>query len=71
VRRAYISRDAQPGYAPDPDWTKLPPYEELVALAVGEHGVIVSEDHPIYRDLIGAADGPADEDEDEDRADNR
>jgi hypothetical protein len=53
LRRAYVPREAQPGYAPDPDWTKVPPFEQLVRTALGEHGVIKSEDHPIYRDLIG------------------
>ena len=29
VGRAFTFRIAQPGYAPDPDWSKLPPFEEL------------------------------------------
>ena len=33
VRRAYMTRDALPGYAPDPDFSKLPPFNELVQLA--------------------------------------
>jgi hypothetical protein len=32
VKRAYMTRDAQEGYAPDPDWDKLPPFAELVKL---------------------------------------
>jgi hypothetical protein len=45
--RSYTTRDAQLGYAPDPDWTKVQPYEELCAAAFGEHGVIDDEGHPI------------------------
>jgi hypothetical protein len=57
VRRAYQTRDAQPGYAPDPDFGKLPPFNELVRLAFGEHGIIRDETHPIYRDLFGHGPG--------------
>ena len=51
---SYLTRDAQPGYAPDPDWSKLPPFNELVKLAFGEHGIIRDTTHPIYRELMGA-----------------
>jgi hypothetical protein len=54
VRRAYTTRDAQPGYAPDPDWSTLPPFDELVRLAFGADGIIRDDDHPIVRDLFGA-----------------
>ena len=30
VRRAYQTREATPGYAPDPDFSKLPPFDDLV-----------------------------------------
>jgi hypothetical protein len=53
VKRAYKTRDAQPGYAPDPNFSKLPPFEELVRLAFGEAGIIKDESHPIYRELFG------------------
>jgi hypothetical protein len=55
ANRSYQTRDAQPGYAPDPDFDKLklPPFDELVALGFGENGVIRDTDHPIYRDLFG------------------
>ena len=53
--RAYLTRDAQPGYAPDPDWSKLPPFDELVKLAFGEQGIIHDEKHPMARNLLGAA----------------
>jgi hypothetical protein len=52
--RSYLTRDAQPGYAPDPDWSKLPPFNEMVKLAFGEHGIIRDTTHPIYRELMGA-----------------
>ena len=40
VGRAYQTREALPGYAPDPDLKKLPPFNELVKLGFGEHGII-------------------------------
>lgn len=53
---SYRSRPAQPGYAPDPDWAKLPPYGEILTIALGESGVIRDENHPVYRDhILGAA----------------
>jgi len=33
----------------------LPPFDELVKLAFGEHGIIRDDKHPIARDLLGAA----------------
>jgi hypothetical protein len=63
-RRAYKTRDAQPGYAPDPDYSKLPPFNELVHLAFGESGIIQDRDHPIVRDLLGA--GPSNSSQDDD-----
>ena len=54
VGRSYQTRDAQPGYAPDPDWSKLPSLNEMLQLAVGEHGIIRDTNHPIYRELMGA-----------------
>jgi hypothetical protein len=53
VRRAYTTRVALPGYAPDPDWGKLPTFDELVELAFGAHGIISDEKHHVYRELIG------------------
>jgi hypothetical protein len=55
VRRAYQVRKAYPGYAPDPDWTKLPKFNDLVTLAFGPQGVIRDANHPVYKDLIGMA----------------
>jgi hypothetical protein len=53
-KRCYLTRDALAGYAPDPDWSKLPPFNEMVKLAFGEHGIIRDTNHPIYRELMGA-----------------
>jgi len=58
-RRAYMTREAQPGYAPEPDWSKLPSFDELVRLAFGEHGVIRNKNHRIVLDLFGAPSKPA------------
>jgi hypothetical protein len=60
VRRAYQIREAQPGYASDPDWEKLklPTFDELVTLALGPNGIIRDTEHPIYRDLMGVAPRP-------------
>jgi hypothetical protein len=56
LRSKYDAREAQPGYAPEPDWTKLPSFERLIELAFGAHGVMRDETHPVYRDhVIGAA----------------
>ena len=51
---AIIVVQTNSGYAPDPDYSKLPPFDELVRLAFGEHGVIRDRNHPIYRELFGA-----------------
>ena len=60
----YMTRDAQPGYAPDPDLSKLPTFDELAALAFGEHGVTFDTSHPIYRELFGAPTEEASDDDD-------
>jgi hypothetical protein len=62
-RRAFTTREAMPGYAPEPDWGKLPSFNELVKLAFGAHGIIRDTDHPIYRELFGEA--PKREDDDD------
>jgi hypothetical protein len=53
VRSAYTTRDALEGFAPDPDWSKLPSFDELARLAFGTNGVIRSTDHDVYRELFG------------------
>jgi hypothetical protein len=49
----FETRKANLGYAPDPDWSTIPPYEELVKLALGTHGRIKNTKHPIYLELEG------------------
>ena len=62
VGSKYDTRTAQEGYAEEPDLTKVPPYERLVELGFGAHGVMRAEDHPVYRDhILGAAKKPADD----------
>jgi hypothetical protein len=53
--RVYEYRKAEEGYAPNPDWSALPPWKELIKLAFGVHGVIRDKNHVIYRELTGAA----------------
>lgn len=53
-KRAYKTREAREGYAPDPDVSRLPPFNELVKLAFGEAGIIRDTEHPAYLDLCGA-----------------
>jgi hypothetical protein len=62
VRRTYDWRAAQPGYAPDPDWSKLPTFDQLILGAFGPHGIIRDVNHPIYRDLMGTAPQKVDDD---------
>jgi hypothetical protein len=64
VKRAYQTRDGQPGYAPDPDFSKLPSFTELVRLGFGEHGIIRDQLHPIYRELFGMPKQANDDDAD-------
>lgn len=64
TKGAYHTRDAQPGYAPDPDWTKLPPFNDLVLTAFGTHGFMDDETHAIYRDHLAGA--PKSDNEDDD-----
>jgi hypothetical protein len=59
--RIFISRIADDGYAPTPEFNRLQPFEDLVRLAFGEHGIVRDENHPVYRDLFGKA-GPGDDD---------
>jgi len=53
VGRAYQTRDAQPGYAPEPDWSKLPTFDTLAETAVGGFGIITNDRHPVFRDQAG------------------
>jgi hypothetical protein len=51
--RSFISREADAGYAPEPDWSKLPPFDELALKAFGPSGIIRDKMHPMYRALFG------------------
>jgi hypothetical protein len=55
VGRAYKTQDAQPGYAPEPDWSKLPDYFALVNTGLGGFGIIRDEEHAVFRDQAGYA----------------
>ena len=49
----FTTRQAVNGYAPEPDFSKLPSFNELVRLGFGEQGVIRDENHIVYRELFG------------------
>jgi hypothetical protein len=62
-KNAYKIREAPDGYAPTPDWAKLPPFLKLVELAFGRDGVIRDRDHTVFKNLFyGAPEGPAGDD---------
>jgi hypothetical protein len=58
VGNSHVTHDAEPGYAAEPDWSKVQPFDELATLAFGTDGVIHSKRHPIYRALYGIPDKP-------------
>jgi hypothetical protein len=60
--KAFALTAADAGYAPPPDFSKLPSFEELVHLAFGKNGIIRDESHSAYRELVGKAEKPADGD---------
>jgi hypothetical protein len=51
--RAFITREAEKGFAPDPDWSRLPPFDDMIKTAFGGHGIIRDESHPVYRAVMG------------------
>jgi hypothetical protein len=55
ISGAYQTRYAEKGYAPDPDWSKVPPWDDLIEQGFGERGIIKNKSHPIYRELAGLA----------------
>jgi len=65
TKKSYQWRKALSGYAPDPDWSKLPPYNDMVKLAVGAHGIIRDTNHPMYREVLGAPAKAADDGNDD------
>jgi hypothetical protein len=52
--RSYATRQALEGYAPEPDWSAVPPFEDLITLAFGNDGIIRNKTHHIYTEQIGA-----------------
>ena len=60
VRNSYQTREALEGYAPDPDWEKLPPFHELLRLAFGDKGIVRDKSHDIYHELFGIKKKPPD-----------
>ena len=62
AKNAFKTREALDGYAPDPDWSKLPSFLKLVELAFGRDGVIRTRDHTVYQNLLGAKEGSASDD---------
>jgi len=63
AKGAYISRIADAGYAPEPDFSRLPSFDDLVRTAFGVNGIIATEEHPIYRDLFGRTAAAPEEDD--------
>src|SRR5262245_27890088 len=51
--RQYEIREAQEGYAPDPDYSALPSFDDLIRLGFGVGGIIRDKSHPVYRELMG------------------
>jgi len=56
--REFISRHADIGYAPDPDWSRLPPFDEIVCTALGPDGIIRDEQNRAYKAMFGKVDRP-------------
>jgi hypothetical protein len=65
-KRSYHTREAEEGYAPDPDFSKLPPYNELITQAFGEYGIIRNVNHKMYLSLMGKKPTKAEHDDDGD-----
>jgi hypothetical protein len=49
----FAGRVAEEKYAPEPDFSRLPPFNELINAGFGVEGVIRDRSHPIYRGLFG------------------
>src|SRR6516164_5700246 len=75
----YISEAADPGYAPAPDFSNLPPFNQMIKTAFGPDGIWRNEENRAYRVCFGklakapddlASDGEDDEDEDDSNAED-
>src|SRR5262245_61464446 len=51
----FAPKVADPGFAPDPDFSKLPPFEELMERAFKGQSIIHDESHAVYREVMGKA----------------
>jgi hypothetical protein len=51
----YLERKAEEGYAPEPDFSKLPPFDQLSAAAFPKAEWILDKNHVVYRNLFGLA----------------
>jgi hypothetical protein len=49
----YASEVADPGYAPDPDFSRLPPFNQLIKAAFGPDGIWRNEESRAYRACFG------------------
>jgi hypothetical protein len=49
----YDTLRADRSYAEDPDWSKVPPFNELVKSAFAPDGIVKRLDHPIVHKLMG------------------
>jgi hypothetical protein len=49
----YDTLRADRGYAEDPDWSKVPPFDELMMSAFGPDGIIRRLDHPVVHKRMG------------------
>jgi hypothetical protein len=64
VKRSYQARKAKPSYAPDPDFTKLPAFNELVRIAFGADGIINNVNHKVYQDHLTSDESNLESDDD-------
>jgi hypothetical protein len=62
--RGYEDRRAEEGYAPDPDFSGLQPFDKLVEIGFNGGRIIRGRSHPIYRALFGLGTSAADDDAD-------
>jgi hypothetical protein len=53
VTGRYDTLRADRGYADDPDWSKVPPFDDLMKSAFAPDGIIKRLDHPIVHKLMG------------------
>jgi hypothetical protein len=75
----YASEAADPGYAPVPDFSKLPPFNEMIKTAFGPDGIWRNEENRAYRACFGkvakepdalVSDGEDEEDADDGNAED-